>query len=39
LGRAPTADEHAATKRLVDEHGLESACWALLNASEFLYLK
>lgn len=39
LGRTPTNDERAATRRLVDEHGLETACWALLNTSEFLYLK
>jgi Protein of unknown function (DUF1549)/Protein of unknown function (DUF1553)/Planctomycete cytochrome C len=39
LGREPSADELAATRRLVSEHGLASACWALLNSSEFLYSK
>ncbi|MSR58999.1 MAG: DUF1553 domain-containing protein [Planctomycetaceae bacterium] len=39
LGREPAVDEIEATKRLIAEHGLQSACWALLNASEFLYVR
>jgi hypothetical protein len=39
LGRPPTAEEQAATATLVREHGLDSACWVLLNTSEFLYVR
>jgi hypothetical protein len=39
FGRPPTAEESAATLRLAREHGLDSACWVLLNASEFLYVR
>jgi mono/diheme cytochrome c family protein len=39
FGRAPEDDEGAAAARLVQEHGLDSACWVLLNASEFLYVR
>jgi hypothetical protein len=39
LGRPPTADEQQATAQLVQEQDLESACWVLLNASEFLYVR
>src|SRR5262249_1984506 len=39
FGRPPTADERNATDKLVTEQGLDSACWALLNASEFLYVR
>src|SRR5262249_58975404 len=37
LGRAPTAEERDATVKLAGEHGLDSVCWVLLNATEFLY--
>ena len=37
FGRQPRADEAARAVKLVGEHGLESLCWVLLNASEFLY--
>lgn len=39
FGRPPTAEEQRDTARLVREQGLETACWALLNASEFLYVR
>jgi hypothetical protein len=39
LGRVPKPDELAAAVRVVREQGLASACWALLNSSEFLYLR
>jgi len=39
LGRPPTKEEFAATAQLVQEHGLDAACWVLLNASEFLYVR
>jgi hypothetical protein len=39
FGRLPQDEERTATARLVEEHGLESACWVLLNASEFLYVR
>jgi hypothetical protein len=39
LGRPPTADEQTATVSLVREHGLDNACWVLLNSSEFLYVR
>jgi hypothetical protein len=39
FGRPPCDEERVATARLVEEHGLESACWVLLNASEFLYVR
>ena len=39
LGRVPSDDELAAGVALVAKQGLESACWALLNSSEFLYVK
>jgi mono/diheme cytochrome c family protein len=39
FGRPPSGQERAATTSLVAEHGLESACWVLLNASEFLYVR
>jgi mono/diheme cytochrome c family protein len=39
LGRPPDAEELAAMAQLVRKHGLASACWVLLNASEFLYLR
>ncbi len=39
LGRPATSGESAATAVLIAQHGLSPACWVLLNASEFLYLK
>jgi hypothetical protein len=39
LGRLPTDDELEASVTLVSKEGLESACWALLNSSEFLYVR
>jgi hypothetical protein len=39
FARPPTAEERSATAALVREQGLESACWVLLNASEFLYVR
>jgi hypothetical protein len=39
LGRLPTDDELAAGVDLVLKEGLDSTCWALLNASEFLYVR
>ena len=37
LTRPPTAKEREQMSRLISEHGLASACWVLLNSSEFLY--
>ena len=37
LTRPPTGQEREQMSRLVSEHGLASACWVLLNSSEFLY--
>ncbi|MFN0053434.1 MAG: DUF1553 domain-containing protein, partial [Planctomycetales bacterium] len=39
LGRDPQVDEQSAATTLAVEHGLESLAWALLNASEFLYVR
>jgi hypothetical protein len=39
FGRRPTADETRRSMDLAREHGMESFCWVLLNANEFLYLK
>jgi hypothetical protein len=39
FGRPPDAEERAATAKLAQAYGLESACWVLLNASEFLYVQ
>ena len=39
FGRAPTKDETARAAVLVRDHGAESLCWVLLNASEFLYVR
>ncbi len=39
LGRPPTAAEKGRAVGHVREHGVESLCWVLLNASEFLYLR
>ena len=39
FGRFPTQSELTRSSVLVKEHRLENLCWALLNASEFLYLR
>jgi hypothetical protein len=39
LAREPTADELSTTAPLVRENGLATACWVLLNCSEFLYVE
>lgn len=39
FGRRPTPGETEAARKLHADHGLDSVCWALLNASEFLYVK
>jgi hypothetical protein len=39
LGRAPTTREAERAEKLAADHGLESVCWVLLNASEFLYTR
>jgi hypothetical protein len=39
LGREPTAAEEERAVGHVREHGVESLCWVLLNASEFLYIR
>jgi len=38
LGRQPAENEFSAAQQLATERRLETVCWALLNASEFLYL-
>ena len=39
LGRSPSESEAARAIDLARGEGLQSVCWALLNASEFQYLK
>ncbi len=39
LGRKPTADESLRAAALVRAQSMESVCWVLLNASEFLYVR
>jgi hypothetical protein len=39
FGRPPTSEERTATVRLVQQQGLEPACWVLLNATESLYVR
>jgi hypothetical protein len=39
LGRPPSADEASRAVALAREHGLDQLCWALLNCSEFLYVR
>ncbi len=36
--RSPTAEEMADAKQLIEKHGLNSFCRALLNANEFLFV-
>ena len=37
LSRSPSSSEHRQLTTLIQDHGLDHACWALLNSSEFLY--
>ena len=39
LGREPRPEEARRAAELVRDHGLEALCWALLNTSEFLYVR
>ena len=39
LGRGARRDELKESSALARAHGLESLCWALLNSSEFLYVR
>ena len=39
LGRAPTAGETARALAAANERGLASVCWALLNSTEFMYVR
>lgn len=39
LGRTPKAEETARAVAAAKERGLKSVCWALLNSSEFVYLR
>jgi hypothetical protein len=39
LGRSPTKQEASDSASLSAEHGLDTLCWALFNASEFLYVR
>jgi hypothetical protein len=39
FGRPPNEREKQRAITHIAEHGLTSFCWALINASEFLYVK
>ena len=39
LGRPPTADESTQATAATAERGLASVCWALLNSTEFVYVR
>jgi hypothetical protein len=39
FGRPATAKEMEQSAQLVKDHGFQALCWALLNASEFMYVK
>ena len=39
FAREPSGPERDQCEALVKEHGLETACWAIFNASEFLYVR
>jgi len=39
LGRRPNENERLAMVRLSKDQKLESVCWVLLNASEFMYVR
>jgi hypothetical protein len=38
FARGSTAVEKQEADSLIQQHGMEAFCWALLNSSEFLYL-
>ena len=39
VGRAPTADETTRATAAAKDRGLNSVCWALLNSTEFMYVR
>ncbi|MFT5468885.1 MAG: hypothetical protein ACI8UO_003998 [Verrucomicrobiales bacterium] len=39
LGRSPTAEEMEKSVALRGEHSLEEVCWALLNSTEFIFVR
>jgi hypothetical protein len=39
LGRLPTRAESQKAEAAAKERGLEHVCWALLNSTEFLYIR
>ena len=39
FGRVATPEEVKRAAMVAREHGLQTVCWALLNATEFLYVK
>ena len=39
FGRVPTDDERDRAAKVTRDAGLKAVCWALLNASEFVYVK
>ena len=39
LGRVPTANETDRAVMVINERGLTNVCWALLNSTEFIYVR
>jgi hypothetical protein len=39
VGRTPTNDELKRAAQATQERGLASLCWALLNSTEFVYVR
>ena len=39
FGRAPDGDDLSRSRSLIERHGLETFCWGLFNASEFIYVE
>jgi hypothetical protein len=39
LGRAPTEAEASRATAAARDRGLSSVCWALLNSTEFVYVR
>jgi hypothetical protein len=39
FAREPRGNEAKESLALANEHGMESVCWVLFNASEFLYVR
>ncbi len=39
LGRRPSPEELTRARRVADERGLTSVCWALLNSTELIYVR